>query len=270
VARRRGNAKANVLYHGIEVFTSLWFGDTLTMIQLVQDLLDENDMDTFACRSGHFAPIDPELQDRVFRNRGGAWLLSQTRNVPTDSVAVKDAVAALREKDSGFSFVGGQYGSHMKAIVEAFVGAARELLMGAVYSIRDGDRVREVPRMAFRIEILDDFRLDGLALCVYSDLLRYGLFMRDARGKSVRGAMVPRLYLRRLLLAYCTLPLSKRDSVSLTCERFVELLLYPDRFRRGGGRPKAPTGGNQGSFPFSEDVDAAYDDLDKGGNEASE
>ena len=71
--------------------------------------------------------------------------------------------------------------------------------------------------MAFRVEIIDDFRVEGLAAEIYKDLIRYGLFMRDARGKSVRGAMVPRLYLRRFLLPYCTLALSKRDSVPLSC-----------------------------------------------------
>jgi hypothetical protein len=92
-------------------------------------------------------------------------------------------------------------------------------------------REREVPRMAFRIEVVDEFRLDGLAAEVYRDLIRYGIFMRDARGKSVRGFMVPRLYLRRLLLPYCRLALSKRDNVPLTCDWLKMLLIDPDRFK---------------------------------------
>jgi hypothetical protein len=79
--------------------------------------------------------------------------------------------------------------------------------------------------MAFRIEIIDEFRIEGLAREIYRDLVRYGLFMRDSRGKSVRGTFVPRLYLRRLLLPFCGLALSKRDSVQLTCETFGQLLL---------------------------------------------
>jgi hypothetical protein len=35
---------------------------------------------------------------------------------------------------------------------------------------------------------------------IYGDLLKYAIFLRDSRGKSARGAVVPRLYLRRLLL----------------------------------------------------------------------
>src|SRR4029077_18469492 len=129
------------------------------------------------------------------------------------------------------SITGGGFGNHLKAIVEAFVFAARQLLMGPTYKIDDGKSIREVPRMAFRVEIIDELRLSGLAAEIYKDLIRYGLFMRDARGKSVRGAMVPRLYLRRLLLPYCTLALSKRDSVPMDCDSFRELLLYPDRFK---------------------------------------
>ena len=117
--------------------------------------------------------------------------------------------------------------------------------------------------MAFRIEVADEFRIDGLAREIYRDLVRYGMFMRDSRGKSVRGTFVPRLYLRRLLLPYCALALSKRDSVSISCQSFVQLLLYPDRFRKEftgkGTRTRVPE--EQASFPFVQElVDPAYDD----------
>jgi len=85
--------------------------------------------------------------------------------------------------------------------------------------------------MAFRLEIVDEFRITGLAEEVYRDLIRYGLFLRDNRGKSVRGAFVPRLYLRRLLLPFATLALSKRDSVQVTSDEFSMLLLRPDVFK---------------------------------------
>jgi len=81
----------------------------------------------------------------------------------------------------------GEYGDHLKAVVEAFVAAATKLLLGPTYNIYEGTKPREVPRMAFRLEIIDEFRIDGLAQEIYRDLIRYGLFMRDNRGKSVRG-----------------------------------------------------------------------------------
>jgi hypothetical protein len=124
--------------------------------------------------------------------------------------------------------------------------------------------------MAFRIEVVDDFRLQGLAYEIYRDIIRYGLFLRDARGKSVRGAMVPRLYIRRLLLPYCTLALSKRDSVQMICEMFNTLLLLPDEFKEKFPKPKAcretiSATQQQISMPFMRDtrvVDALYDDLE--------
>jgi hypothetical protein len=123
--------------------------------------------------------------------------------------------------------------------------------------------------MAFRIEIVDEFRIDGLAREVYHDLVRYGLFIRDSRGKSVRGTFVPRLFLRRLLLPYGTLALSKRDSVPLRCEEFNLLVLKPDLFKANfvvtPGGAAAPT--NQLVLALFERPplavpDAAYDDLE--------
>ena len=123
--------------------------------------------------------------------------------------------------------------------------------------------------MAFRIEVTDEFRLDDLARQLYCDLIRYGLFMRDARGKSVRGAMVPRLYLRRLLLPYCALALSKRDNVPMTCEWFTKMLLYPDRFRVEFPRQRrARPQPRPGQLPLfagaleTAEPDPMYDDLE--------
>ena len=61
----------------------------------------------------------------------------------------------------------------------------------------------------------------------YKGLIRYGVFIRDYRGKSVRGQAVPRLYLRGLLIPYFTLSFSKRDSISLNWEEFCKLLENP-------------------------------------------
>jgi hypothetical protein len=174
---------------------------------------------------------------------------------------VKREIERLRQEKGHFALQG-QYGDHLKAIVEAFVTAATRLLAGPTYTIREGAVPREVPRMAFRIEIVDEFRIDGLALEIYRDLIRYGLFMRDSRGKSVRGAFVPRLYLRRLLLPYCTLALSKRDSVQLTCTDFIQLLLQPDAFKEAFAGKRAPV--DLPLFPqdaVSSHGDPAYDDI---------
>lgn len=266
-SQRRGRSRGRVEYFGEDVFSNLWSGDTRTMIQLVSDVLDQA-WDGSRTRGGGSQvalPVNSGVQDRVFRNRGGEWLNSHTRNEPTDPRQMKAELERMKRANSSFALTG-EYGDHLKAVVEAFVAAATRLLLGPTYKIlEEGHQPREVPRMAFRLEIVDEFRIDGLAQQIYRDLIRYGLFMRDNRGKSVRGAFVPRLYLRRLLLPYCTLALSKRDSVPMTCAEFRTLLLEPDAFK--AALKTAVDDRNQLSMPFmmsstGEQVDASYDDLD--------
>jgi serine/threonine protein kinase len=265
-SQRRGRSRGRVQYFGDDVFSNLWSGDTRTMIQLITDVIDQAAQlkPISAGESALSLPVDAGLQDRAFRNRGGEWLNSHTRNEPTDPDKMKKELARVKTALPGYALCG-EYGDHLKAIVEAFAAAATVLLLGPMYKIKEGNTTREVPRMAFRVEIVDEFRIDGLAQEIYRDLIRYGLFMRDNRGKSVRGTFVPRLYLRRLLLPYCTLALSKRDSVPLTSESFSQLLLSPDSFKASfAGRRES---GDQMTMGFVDryggDFDSRYDDLVK-------
>lgn len=231
-SQRRGRSRGRVLYWGEDTFASLWSGDTRTMIQLITDVVDQaSKVDGPLPRLHEIdLPVEAALQDRVFRNRGGEWLSSHRRNEPTQPERVKKGLKDVQRLDSTYTLCG-EYGDHLAAVVEAYVSVARKLLLGPAYKIREGRNMREVPRMAFRLEIIDEFRIDGLAREIYRDLVRYGLFIRDSRGKSVRGTFVPRLFLRRLLLPYSALATSKRDSVPLYCEQFKLLLLRPDVFK---------------------------------------
>jgi len=238
------------------------------MIQVITDVVDQASEAELsnASKNPIELPVSAAVQDRVFRNRGGEWLSSHTRNEPTQPQLVKNGLAEIRRTKPEYA-LSGSYGDHLKAVVEAFVAAARALLFGPTYRIGEGQSVREVPRMAFRLEIVDEFRIDGLAREIYRDLIRYGLFIRDSRGKSIRGAFVPRLFLRRLLLPYGSLALSKRDSVPLRCEQLITLLLEPDIFSAGLGvrRADATDSINQLKLSFLQSPvspEAAYDDLE--------
>jgi hypothetical protein len=67
---------------------------------------------------------------------------------------------------------------------------------------------------------------------IYKNLLRYSLFIEDPRGKSIRGKVVPRLYLRRSLIPFFNLTFSTRDSLRLD-NKYLELLfLDPARFEK--------------------------------------
>ncbi len=272
-SQRRGRSRPRVYYFGDEIFSNLWSGDTRTMIQLIADLVDqvsESTQHEFT-QNEIPLPIKDAIQDRVFRNRGGEWLNSITRNDPSSPEIIRKECELLENDGFSYKFCGGEYGDHLKAVVEAFVSAARFLLFEPPYQIKHGNSVREVPRMAFRIEIIDEFRIDGIAKEIYRDLVRYGIFMRDSRGKSIRGTFVPRLYLRRLLLPFCSLAISKRDSVQLTCEAFNNLLLFPDTFKKSYITRRQPkqTQSTQNQltlFPderiVSDNHDPAYNDLD--------
>jgi len=260
-SQRRGRSRSRVNYFGDDTFSNLWSGDTRTMIQLISDVVDAA-ADVSNPASVLSLPIDETVQDRTFRNRGSEWLNSHTRNEPTNPTQWKYEFDAMRKTRPDYE-LSGHFGDHLKAIVEAFVAAASGLLQGPTYKIRS----REVPRMAFRIEIIDEFRISGLAEQIYRDLIRYGLFMRDNRGKSVRGSFVPRLYLRRLLLPYGTLALSKRDSVQMPCSTFTQLLLEPDRFMETFLKSMNRGGADAAQMNFfgegweSGQSDPLYDDL---------
>ena len=86
------------------------------------------------------------------------------------------------------------------------------------------------PHQASRIEPYEDPHLMGTAKEIYEDFLRHSVFIEDVRGKSRRGNVVPRLYLRRFLIPFFNLTFSRRDSLELSVEDFKSLLLTPKAF----------------------------------------
>lgn len=65
---------------------------------------------------------------------------------------------------------------------------------------------------------------------VLDDLIRFSILLIDPRGKSRRGAIVPRFYLRRYLIPHFSLTFSKRDSLQLENRDIELLLLNPRKF----------------------------------------
>lgn len=88
------------------------------------------------------------------------------------------------------------------------------------------------PWQASRIEPYEELELTGQALSVYEELLRYSVFLEDPRGKSRRGKVVPRIFLRRFLVPYFNLTFNKRDSVPLEKHEIELLLTDPDAFEK--------------------------------------
>ena len=201
---------SGVLYHGREIFVNMWSGDTRQMVKIAQNILEQ-----LPKVEDPKLPISRKLQDKVFRNTGGEFLHLLkvcTRTVRGSPISLPPNIRS--------------WGEHLVKVAEAF----KEVALYELRNREGGRKDRNEPKQAFRVEIVDEFDLDGIEKELYEDLVRYGVFLRDDRGKSIRGAIIPRLYLRRLLIPYCTLTFSKIDNIAVKASDFRKLLLKPGDF----------------------------------------
>jgi serine/threonine protein kinase len=167
-----------------------------------------------------------DLAGKMVAAAGGAEGLRIGTETPAISPAIQ--FAAIRKEGGNFlkNLRALPKGPALVEIVEAFGSVA------ASY-IRHRDSKNESsspPHQATRIEPYEDPNLSGEAKDIYEDLLRYSVFLEDVRGKSRRGLVVPRLYLRRFLIPFFNLTFSKRDSVVLGVDELNDLLLRPKQF----------------------------------------
>lgn len=202
LAREIAHGK-HVHYHGIDTIIDLCSGDIGNILRLLRDIFAQVDggLDAFSKPKGVKIPIAPEIQDKAIREFG-ADFLTRIESFP-------------------------QTGPHLRKITEAFGDIAHWYL-----SNRTSKNVKGKPQwQAFRIEIRGKLKFDDSHLRnYYDDLLRYGLFIRDVKGKSIRGAVVPRLYLRRILIPTFRLTFNQRDNVGLEVKDFNTLLRNPEKF----------------------------------------
>ena len=119
-------------------------------------------------------------------------------------------------------------GEKLVRVVTAFGNVAHSYL-----NFRDSkNEDKRPPHQASRIEPLETLNLSSDAQKIYKELLRYSLFIEDPRGKSRRGKVVPRLYLRRSLLPHFNLTFSTRDSLQLEPKAIEMLFLRPEEFEK--------------------------------------
>lgn len=217
-----------VLYYGRKVFLSMWSGDTRAMLRIALNLLEQPP----AHPPSPF-PIERALQDKVFRRTGGEFLHlleACTRTSQRDGASLPLHITS--------------WGKHLVKIAEGF----KEIALHELRTRQGGREGRAEPKQAFRIEITDQFELIGIEKEVYEDLVRYGVFLRDDRGKSIRGAIIPRLYLRRLLIPFCTLTFSKVDNIPMNSGGFRRLLMDPEQFAKSWKKDRSQFTGSQGEL----------------------
>jgi serine/threonine protein kinase len=166
------------------------------------------------------------LVGKMVTDNGGADSLIKNKDSPKIPKDIQKK--AIREEAGNFlySVRGIEDGEHLVAIVTTFGRVAHSYLKFKNSKNEDNNP----PHLASRIEPYDELKLDERSQKTYNELLRYSLFIEDHRGKSRRGKVVPRLYLRRSLLPLFNLTFSKRDSISLEVEEFEQLLLDPKKF----------------------------------------
>ncbi len=217
LARRLREGKlssADPIYYGYRAFVGMWSSDIRSMIQVFNELLRSSQVD-----EAYRIPIERTIQHRRFSESGGEFL-SVTENL---------RVGGFWDDDRKAGFMPKEIGAVLRDVAQAFIAVSRYELMEGQLIDNQGALA---PRQAIRIEIVDEFNLSDRARKIYQALLRWHVFLPDWRGRSVRGFMVPRLFLNRRLIPYARLSFSGKDSISLRSEEFEHMLLAPQSFEK--------------------------------------
>jgi len=215
------NQGPKLVLWGKETLSQLCSGDIHYLIGLVRDMVISVGGDAEIQKSTTTPRVPKDVQNREIRTAAGAFLNSLTGIV--------------------------KHGDRLKRIVEAFGTVAYTHLL---YQDSPNQNEREsIPKQATRIEPLQEPKLGGDAECMYNELLRYSVFIEDVRGKSRRGHVVARLYLRRLLIPHFNLTFSTRDSIELEPTQIEVLLNDPETFLKAK-RLKAVSDNEHPTFDF--------------------
>jgi serine/threonine protein kinase len=169
-----------------------------------------------------------ELVGKMVAKAGGTEGITTIDEIPR--VDKKQQKKSVRE-EAGF-FLDNlrriEGGEKLVQVVTAFGNVAHSYLK---YRNSKNEK-NKPPHQASRIEPLEELNLSSDAQKIYKELLRYSLFIEDPRGKSRRGKVVPRLYLRRSLLPHFNLTFSTRDSLQLEPNAIEMLFLRPQEFEK--------------------------------------
>jgi len=209
--REEGTTKKRVLYYGWKTIVDLCSGDVANILELIKTIFNEVGSENFSRLNGVNIPIsysevdtpkNVHLQDKSIREAGNDFLYR---------------IGFIPEED---------YGSQIKQIV-ATIG---HIAYWYLCNIDSKNEATRPPHQACRIELQEDPHLEGELLQIYNNIIKYGIFIRDSRGKSQRGEAVDRLYLRCILIPTFKLTFSKRDSIRLDPNEFKLLLKSPSKF----------------------------------------
>ena len=201
LARQIRDGKKSPLW-GKYTLCNLCSGDIHYLISLVGNMVGLSGGPQELAKVETRIKIPAETQNRAIREEAGRFL-KNLRGIP-------------------------QWGEQLVSIVEAFGNVSASHLKYLDSKNEDG----APPKQASRIEPYESLSLSSSAQKLYDELLRYSVFIEDFRGKSRRGNVVPRLYLRRFLIPHFNLTFSMRDSIELEPADFEAFLLNPKAFEQ--------------------------------------
>lgn len=224
VQLKAAERQTEVLYCGESVFSAIYSSNIREMISLFAEMVSAEDTNNLTrLPEKDRGLIRQNIQNKFLRDAGGKFL------------ALLAAATNPSEKLYQVCLGDQSFGDHLTQIADAFQIIANYELKNKQVK----NQGHHNPKQARRIELTNfDEDLPEDVREYYRGMIRYGLFIRDYKGKSVRGRAVPRLVLRGLLVPYYTLTFSKHDSITLTLDRFCEFLRHPKKFAEnwtGGG-----------------------------------
>ena len=206
--------------HGVKSICNLCSGDIHYVIALVGRMVARAGGVDALQKETAVPKIPVTVQNKAIRNEAGNFL---------------NALRAVTDR-----------GELLVRVVTAFGNVAHSMLL-----YRDSINVSGAPpHQASRIEPYESLSLSEEAEATYTALIRYAVFLLDVRGKSRRGAVVPRLVLRRFLIPHFNLTFSLRDSVELEPSNMEMLLTQPERFEK---EYRLKRTSNAGRLPFRQD-----------------
>lgn len=204
IARKiRNSPRTPPQYAGCEAIAAMCSGDIHYIIRLVARMVEDNGgVESLVAGVDAKPIISVKTQNASIRAAAGAFM---------------ESIRILPDK-----------GPALAAIITSFGNVSRSYLL----HIDSRNGIGNPPHQASRIEPHEPLQLSDDAQDILNELLRYSVFIEDPRGKSRRGHVVSRFYLRRYLIPHLRLTFSRRDSIPLNRSEVECLLCDPEEFRR--------------------------------------
>ena len=200
-ARRFREGKGHNTFCGVQTVTAMCSGDIHYMIRLVGKMVEDAGGIEFMNAHADTPRIPMAQQSRTIRAAAGEFMESM-RTLP-------------------------RHGENLAAIITAIGNVS-----GSYMRFRNATNVTgHPPHQASRIEPYEPLHLSDRAQSLLNELVRFSILLMDPRGKSRRGEVVPRFYLRRYLIPHFNLTFSRRDSIELENHEIELLLMDPKTFQ---------------------------------------